>query len=106
MRALRAMLLLTDDLRLFFTAQVQDFFGNARGQAFIWAQLPSPADTNCDGHIDFFDIDPFLLALFDENAYAAAYPDCWAIAADANRSGSVDFFDIDPFLACLFDTCP
>jgi hypothetical protein len=48
--------------------------------------------------VDFFDIDPFLLALFDPLG-ASAVQRC---AADVNRDGAVDFFDIDPFLAALF----
>lgn len=65
-----------------------------------------PADVNCDGTVDFFDIDPFLLTLFDPAGYADVYPNCDIANADVNRDGSVDFFDIDPFLMCLFATCP
>ena len=55
-------------------------------------------DVSGDGEISFFDIDPFLLALFDTpNA-----TDVQKCAADVNRDGGVDFFDIDPFLAVLF----
>jgi hypothetical protein len=62
-----------------------------------------PGDTNCDGSIDFFDIDPFLLALFDPTGYSAAYPACAPLGtADVNNDGNVDFFDIDPFLNVLF----
>ncbi len=65
-------------------------------------------DTNCDGNIDFFDIDPFLLALFDLPAYQATFCGGSTCAADIDCTGQVDFFDIDPFLACLFDVngCP
>jgi hypothetical protein len=63
-------------------------------------------DANCDGVIDFFDIDPFLLALFDAAGYAAAYPNCNRGTADINGDATVDFFDIDSFLACLFTGCP
>ncbi len=63
-------------------------------------------DANCDGSIDFFDIDAFLLALFDSAAYRSAYPACRRSNADVNLDGSIDFFDIDPFLACLFSACP
>ena len=65
-----------------------------------------PGDVNCDGGVDFFDIDPFLLALFDPAAYAVAFPDCDIATADVNADNSVDFFDIDPFVACLFGACP
>jgi hypothetical protein len=61
-------------------------------------------DVNCDRVVDFFDIDPFLLALFDAPAYAAQYPYCDMLTvADTDGNGSVDFFDIDPFLECLFN---
>ncbi len=59
-------------------------------------------DTNCDGGVDFFDIDPFLLALFDPAAYAAQYCDGSSATADVDNNGGVDFFDIDGFLAILF----
>ncbi len=62
----------------------------------------TPGDTNCDGNIDFFDIDPFLLALFDPAGYATAFPNCDISSADANSDNSIDFFDIDPFIALLF----
>ena len=64
------------------------------------------ADTNCDGNVDFFDIDPFLLALFNAAAYTAAFPNCSLLSADCNNDQNVDFFDIDPFLNCLFNGCP
>ncbi len=63
-------------------------------------------DTNCDGGVDFFDIDPFLLALFNPTQYAATFCGGSTCAVDIDCSGAVDFFDIDPFLACLFSTCP
>ncbi len=64
--------------------------------------LALPGDTNCDGNVDFFDIDPFLLALFDPAQYAIDFPDCDILSADVDGSGGVDFFDIDPFLEVLF----
>jgi hypothetical protein len=59
-------------------------------------------DMNCNGIIDFFDIDPFLLELFTPAAYASAYPQCDPSNADLSLDGTVDFFDIDPFLDVLF----
>lgn len=71
-------------------------------------QLPAAppvrrGDVNCDGVVDFFDIDAFLTAVFSPQVYAAAYPGCDRMAADMNQDGVVDFFDIDPFLDCLFN---
>jgi hypothetical protein len=59
-------------------------------------------DLNCDGRVDFFDIDPFVLALFDPAGYAIAYPACNIANANANGDASVDLFDIDGFVALLF----
>jgi hypothetical protein len=66
-------------------------------------------DLNCDGSVDAFDIDPFVLALTDPSSYAAAYPGCNILNADADCSGDVNAFDIDPFVGCLTvgcDPCP
>jgi outer membrane protein assembly factor BamB len=58
-------------------------------------------DLNCDGQIDAFDIDPFVLALTDPAGYALKYPQCAIETADVNGDGNVDAFDIDPFVALL-----
>ena len=63
-------------------------------------------DTNCDGTVDFFDIDPFLTALFNNPQYLATYCGGSNCAVDVDESGTVDFFDIDPFLMCVFGDCP
>ncbi len=58
-------------------------------------------DTNCDGLVNAFDIDPFVLALTDPAAYMEAYPTCNILNADCNGDGLVNAFDIDPFVALL-----
>jgi subtilisin family serine protease len=58
-------------------------------------------DINCDGVIDFLDIDAFVLALSDPAGYAAAYPDCNWLSADCNGDGVVDFDDVNAFVALL-----
>ena len=58
-------------------------------------------DMNCDGLVNFGDIDPFVLALTDPAQYAVDYPDCDAGNADINGDGLVNFGDIDPFVALL-----
>jgi serine protease AprX len=64
-------------------------------------------DLNCDGLIDTSDIDPFVLALIDPAAHAAAFPGCDHMLADTNRDGLVNGFDIDAFVLCLTgDGCP
>ena len=60
-----------------------------------------PGDLNCDGLVNSFDIDPFVLALTDSDAYAAAYPECDYMLADCNDDGLVNSFDIDAFVALL-----
>lgn len=58
-------------------------------------------DLNCDGAVDFDDIDPFVLALGGPAGYYARYPRCDWLLADCNADGTVDFEDIDPFVALL-----
>jgi len=58
-------------------------------------------DVNCDGSINVFDIDPFVLALVDPAAYATAHPGCRIDNADCNGDGDVNVFDIDPFVWLL-----
>jgi hypothetical protein len=60
-----------------------------------------PGDVNCDGEIDAFDIDPFVLALTDPAGYVAKYPDCDVTLADITEDGYADAFDIDPFVKLL-----
>jgi len=58
-------------------------------------------DLNCDGVVNNFDIDPFVLALTDPAGYAQKFPSCDRMLADINGDGVVDNFDIDPFVALL-----
>jgi hypothetical protein len=71
----------------------------------IWGlvpEIPYPAgDLNCDGSVDNFDINPFVLALTDAAAYHAAFPNCDINNADVNGDGAVDNFDINPFVELL-----
>ncbi len=62
-------------------------------------------DSNCDGSIDFFDIDCFIAAV---TGGEAAWLDCsllgecdFLVANDVNGDGLVNFFDIDPFVVCI-----
>ena len=59
-------------------------------------------DLNCDGVVDTFDIEPFLVALFEPLEYSLRYPDCDIMRGDTNRDGSVTAFDIESFLDLLF----
>ncbi len=58
-------------------------------------------DMNCDGSINFADINPFVLALTNPAAYQAQYPNCYVKNADINRDTRVDFGDINPFIKRL-----
>jgi hypothetical protein len=58
-------------------------------------------DVNCDGVVDFGDINPFVLLLSDRAAWAGMYPDCLASNGDINLDGVADFGDINPFVALL-----
>jgi hypothetical protein len=63
--------------------------------------VPAPGDLNCDGLLNTFDIDPFVLALTNPDAYITAFPDCDRMLADCNGDGLVNAFDIDPFVLLL-----
>jgi hypothetical protein len=60
-----------------------------------------PGDLNCDGLINAFDIDPFVLALSSPAQYEQQYPNCQYMLADINGDGQVNAFDIDPFVELL-----
>jgi len=65
----------------------------------VWR--PPVGDLNCDGVVDFADIDPFVVALSGQAAYEAQYPDCHWMYGDCNFDGAVNFGDIDAFVALL-----
>jgi len=58
-------------------------------------------DLNCDGDLDGYDIQPFVLALTNPDQYAAQYPYCEVMLADINGDGAVDGFDVQPFVNLL-----
>ena len=78
---------------------------NAVGATFLFACIRG--DMNCDGDVDSFDVDPFVLALTDPPGYTTAYPHCNRLNGDINCDGSVDSFDLDPFVVCvMLGECP
>ncbi len=88
------------DAQLSFASSLGDV--GSPGQFVLdYCGAPLPADLNCDGVVNVFDIDPFVLALVDPAGYAAAFPDCDILAADCNHDGVVNGFDIDPFVELL-----
>jgi hypothetical protein len=58
-------------------------------------------DSNCDGSVDFNDIDSFVQALIDRDAWEFEHGCDYLCVNDANRDGTVDFADIDLFVECL-----
>lgn len=67
-----------------------------------WVGPIVPGDLNCDTSLNAFDIEPFVLALFDPAEYASQHPDCDVTQADVNFDGNVDAFDVEPFTTLLF----
>jgi hypothetical protein len=65
------------------------------------------ADLNCDGAVNFNDIEPFVTALVSRATYVAEYPRCHWLNADINADGRVTFDDVNPFVTCLVQGgCP
>ena len=62
-------------------------------------------DLDCNGILNMFDIDPFVLALTSAASgfemYSATWPDCDPTLADANGDGFVNGLDVDAFVALL-----
>ena len=79
---------------------------NGDGHADACAPPILHGDLNCDGNVNFADINPFVLALTGQAAYQAAFPGCNWLNADCNGDGQVNFADINPFVACLSQGCP
>jgi hypothetical protein len=63
-------------------------------------------DVDCDGLVNTFDIDPFVLALINPAAYQAQFPGCNILNADADCDGLINTFDIDSFVTCIVSGCP
>ncbi len=61
----------------------------------------TPGDMNCDGAVDFNDLDGFVVALVGQAGYEAAYPDCRYLHGDTDGDGDVDFDDINGFVRLL-----
>jgi Flp pilus assembly protein TadD len=76
-----------------------DIFTNV----IVWAAA-TLGDLNCDGSVDFGDINPFVQIITDPAAWQATYPNCPWQNGDINEDGTVDFADINPFIALLAGT--
>lgn len=89
-----------------FVAFVQDRKTSPPAEIFNAAWLGGPfdfrrGDVNCDGEVDFGDINPFVLILTNPAAWQIQYPTCDAKTGDINGDGFVDFGDINPFVLLL-----
>lgn len=89
-----------DGCQLYAAGQVDGGFGQFDGR-IVATGAATVGDMNCDGVVDNFDIDPFVLAVTDETGYTATFPRCRRGSADVNGDGVVNNFDIDPFIALL-----
>jgi hypothetical protein len=80
---------------------VMDYTGSG---CILPAPFAIPGDANCDGAVNWRDID-FLVAGMNDNAsgwqsaFPAARPCCAFENLDANGDGHVNWRDIDPFIA-------
>jgi hypothetical protein len=61
-----------------------------------------PGDLNCDGSVDFGDINPFVMFLSDFDLWQTTYAGCPAANGDINGDGTFpSFADINPFVMLL-----
>ncbi|MCK4342673.1 MAG: hypothetical protein KAY37_13225 [Phycisphaerae bacterium] len=68
-------------------------------------------DSNCDGAINWRDIDFFVAAMNDNQAaweamFLPGTPSCQFANNDVSEDGTVNWRDIDPFVALMNTTCP
>ncbi len=66
-------------------------------------------DMNCDGVVNFGDINPFVLYLSNPVSWHVMFPDCPPENGDINGDGQVSFADINPFVALMVNSpipCP
>ncbi len=80
---------------------IVDTGGIAPRSIAVWEPLIMRGDVNCDGQVDFRDINPFVLLLTNPDAWHATFPGCPTINGDINGDGVVDFRDINPFVLLL-----
>lgn len=66
---------------------------------------PIVGDLNGDGLINLDDVEPFILALNDRDAYLTAYGQRnYDIVGDIDGNGMLDFFDLHPFCLLIDDS--
>jgi parallel beta-helix repeat protein len=102
----------TDDTAV-IQAGIYDFFDDSSRAMVLWYPFILPAecygDLNCDGMIDFADINPFVLYLSNIAAWQAAFAGCNTLNGDINCDGTygqASFDDINPFVALMGQCAP
>jgi hypothetical protein len=85
----------------FSTGAARFYFSGGDAAFDLLAAAVMHGDMNCDGVVNFADINPFVMALSDPAGYHAAYPNCNVANGDINSDGQVNFADINFFVALL-----
>lgn len=85
----------------FVSAPLPSGDGLPGGATIATFALVAAGDMNCDGEVDFGDINPFVKALADPVGYVNEFPGCPVANGDINEDGKVDFEDINPFITLL-----
>lgn len=62
---------------------------------------PLPGDLDCDGDLDFDDIDAFVLGLKTPDVYEVMFGVPTGLKGDLDGDGDLDFDDIEPFAEAL-----
>jgi len=72
------------------------------GSDVLLAEYVRLGDMNGDGELDRFDVDAFVLALIDPEAYAGQFPDLdRTLRGDINGDGGLDALDVESFVDLL-----
>jgi hypothetical protein len=91
-----------DDAQCDVPAPNSSFVAVVGGGMFSLGLKALYGDLDCDGDVDFDDIDPFVSALgADPLAWNLGHPGCHWLNADCDNDGDVDFDDINPFIGLL-----
>ncbi len=86
--------------------------GVLNGQPHAYLALPlCPGDTDCDGLVNWRDIDYLVAGMNDNRSawvalFAPGTPGCPFANLDTSGDGAVNWRDIDPFIALMNTTCP
>ncbi|MCK4340152.1 MAG: hypothetical protein KAY37_00325 [Phycisphaerae bacterium] len=84
---------------------------NGCGDIFVRDLKYCLGDSNCDGRIDWRDIDFFVAGMNNnvtgwQNMFLPLAPTCPYANNDVNQDGNTNWRDIDPFVALMGTTCP